>query len=359
MEGVVIGSAWRGRRVLVTGHTGFKGAWLSLWLSELGAELQGLALSPDTRPNLVSLLDPTADPELGIVDLLDAEAVARRVADAEPEVVFHLGAQSLVPRAHQDPTGTYATNVLGTVHLLEALRESPATRAVVVVTSDKVYEPSADGTPHRETDRLGGHEPYATSKAACELVVRAYAASFFATTGPAIATARAGNVIGGGDWAPDRVIPDLVRAWTADDAVALRYPDAVRPWQHVLDPLHGYLMLAERLLSDPGSSPSTLNFGPDPDGDCRVGELVDRLAASLGGKAARRATEGSAAVETHVLRLSSARATDVLGWRPVLGLDDAIDWTATWYRTHRDGEDMRKISIGQIEEYAARLERGT
>ncbi|MGZ4799682.1 MAG: CDP-glucose 4,6-dehydratase [Acidimicrobiia bacterium] len=359
MEGLVIGSAWRGRRVLVTGHTGFKGAWLSLWLREMGAVAEGLALPPDTRPNLASQLDPGADAGPGIVDLLDAGGVARRVRDAEPEVVFHLAAQGLVPRAHEDPTTTYTTNVLGTVHLLEAIRKCPSVRAVVVVTSDKVYEPSAGGVPHTESDQLGGHEPYATSKAACELVVRAYRSSFFAIDGPAIATARAGNVIGGGDWAQDRVVPDVVRAWTTDEAVALRHPDAVRPWQHVLDPLHGYLMLAEKLLDDPESSPAALNFGPDPGGDCRVGDLVDRLVSILGAKPARRGTEASAAVETNVLRLSSARATEVLGWRPVLDLDDAIDWTATWYRAHRDGEDMRKISIAQIEEYVTRIERGT
>lgn len=351
----MIDSAWRGRRVLVTGHSGFKGAWLALWLRELGATVTGLGLAPDTQPNLASLLDPAGCSGESLVDLLDEDAVARRVEATAPEVVFHLAAQGLVPRAHVDPATTYATNVLGTVHLLEALRESPSTRATVVVTSDKVYEPSIDGSAHSEDDPLGGHEPYATSKAACELVVRAYRSSYFSAAGTAIATARAGNVIGGGDWAPDRVVPDVVRAWIAGEAVALRHPDAVRPWQHVLDPLHGYLSLAERLLEAPASAPTALNFGPDRAGDCRVGELVDLLVAVLGAKPSRVVDEPSAAVETSVLRLSSTRANEVLDWRPVLPLHDAIGWTAAWYRAHRRGEDMAAWSRAELSAFTSKL----
>jgi CDP-glucose 4,6-dehydratase len=341
---------------MVTGQTGFKGSWLALWLREMGASVSGLGLVPDTEPNLASLLDPDAASGDAIVDLRDGDAVMHRVQGAQPEVVFHLGAQGLVPRAYEDPVSTYATNVLGTVQLLEAIRQSPSTRAVVVVTSDKVYEPSVDGTPHRETDELGGHEPYATSKAACELVVGAYRSSYFTDGGPAIATARAGNVIGGGDWAPDRIVPDLIRAWTLDESVGLRNPDAVRPWQHVLDPLHGYLMLAERLLESPVDAPAALNFGPDSGGDCRVGDLVDRLVAALDAKPPTLTAALREVVETHVLRLSSQEANETLGWTPVLDLGATIEWTADWYRAHRNGADMHAFSREQLATFVARSE---
>lgn len=352
LESVVNRRAWDGRRVLVTGHTGFKGAWLALWLERLGARVEGLALEPPTTPSLHALLAAPANP----IDLRDADAVAARVRAVEPEVVFHLAARSLVRPAFADPVGTYAVNVLGTAHLLEAVRGVPAARAVVVVTSDKVYAPAADGRPHSEESPLGGMEPYSTSKAGAELVAAAYRRSYFRASGVGLATARAGNVIGGGDWAVDRIVPDVLRAIDRSEPVVLRHPDAVRPWQHVLDPLHGYLLAAERLLEDPANAPAALNFGPDPEESCTVAELVNRLTDAFGGRPGwRRDEAGSDAPETDTLRLDASRAAGELGWSPALGLDDAIGWTVAWHDAHRRGEDMREVTLRQVDDYERRL----
>jgi CDP-glucose 4,6-dehydratase len=347
VEDLVNTDAWRGRRVLVTGHTGFKGAWLALWLEKLGAEVSGLALEPPTEPSLHALAG--GDGALS-VDLRDAEGVSTRMHEAEPEVVFHLAARSLVRPAFADPVGTYAVNVLGTAHILEAARQSPTARAVVVVTSDKVYAPHPDGEAHSEESPLGGVEPYSSSKAGAELVAAAYRAGY----GVPLATARAGNVIGGGDWAADRVVPDALRALERSEPVALRHPDAVRPWQHVLDPLHGYMLLAERLLEDPATAPPALNFGPQE--SCAVAELVERLTAGFGGKPGWRRDESSQEVpESKELRLDASRARAELGWSPVLDLDDAIGWTVDWHRAQADGRDVRALTHEQIAAYGERI----
>ena len=347
LEGLVNRDAWRGRRVLVTGHTGFKGAWLALWLEALGAEVAGLSLEPPTTPSLHALLGGEAEP----IDIRDLGAVEQRVLATEAEVVFHLAARSLVRAAFADPLGTYEVNVLGTAHLLEAARSLPAPPVVVVVTSDKVYAPSPDGRPHVEDSPLGGVEPYSSSKAGAELVAAAYRGSYLEA---GVATARAGNVIGGGDWAVDRVVPDVLRALDRSEPVVLRHPEAVRPWQHVLDPLHGYLLLAERLLDPSAEAPPALNFGPED--SCTVAELVDRLSDGFGGRPGWRGDEAAQLVpETAELRLDASRAHADLGWCPLLGLDDAVDWTVDWHRRQRAGEEARQLTLEQIAAYEERL----
>ncbi len=338
---------WRGRRVLVTGHTGFKGSWLRLWLERLGADVTGLALPPLTEPSLYQIVG-WSDPPTWTGNVTDEQAVSRAFG-TEPELVVHLAAQSSVPRAQEDPVGTFATNVTGTSNILEAARTHDAVMAVLVVTSDKVYMPSPDGTPVDETSDLDGDEPYAASKACAELVVRAYRSSLLRGRDLMVATARAGNVIGGGDWADDRLVPDVLRAFRAGRPVGLRRPDAIRPWQHVLDVLHGYLMYARVLLEHADGAPMALNFGPGPEADCRVSELVNLLTDRLGGRPGwRRETGPQRWVETEELRLRADRARAMLGWRPRLDLARIVEWTVEWHRAHLEHNDMRAWSLGQI-----------
>jgi CDP-glucose 4,6-dehydratase len=351
VEGVVTADIWRGRPVLVTGDTGFKGAWLRLWLELLGAKVFGLALDPPSRPSLYALAQIHSDGR-DRVDLRDGDAVGDRVRAVSPEVVFHLASRSLVRPAFADPVGTYDVNVVGTAHVLEGARSTSSVRALVVVTSDKVYEPHPDGEPHTEDSPLGGVDPYSSSKAGVELVTAAFRTSYFAPAGVGVATARAGNVIGGGDWATDRVVTDVLRALERGEPVELRHPDAVRPWQHVLDPLNGYLLLAERLLDAPDDAPTALNFGPDPDEACSVSELVDRLTEGFGGRPGWRADPAAQAVpETGVLRLDASRAKEALGWSPRLDLEAGLRWTVDWHERQARGEDARAVTLGQITAY--------
>jgi CDP-glucose 4,6-dehydratase len=344
-------TTWRDRRVLVTGHTGFKGAWLWTWLEHLGARVEGLALPPATSPSLHELLGRTTPPG-DQVDVRDAAAVLARLEGSRPEVVFHLAAQSLVRRSFDDPVGTFATNVMGTANMLDAARAVGGVRVVVVVTSDKVYEPRADGAPHDESSPLGGIDPYSASKAATEHVVTAFRRGLrLGDAGVCVVTARAGNVIGGGDWAPDRIVADVVRARAAGEDVRLRYPQAVRPWQHVLDPLAGYLQYAEALLADPRGLPPALNFGPADDAICTVADLVERLAARFGGQPRWVPDPTPTGPETAVLRLSADLARRTIGWEPRLGLDAALDLTARWYAACERGDDLEHETIAQIASY--------
>lgn len=343
--------------VLVTGHTGFKGGWLSLWLAALGARVHGLALDPPTRPSFYEAVG------LGRVlasdrrcDIRDAAHLAVAFAAARPRIVFHLAAQPLVRESYRDPAGTFATNVMGTVHVLEAVRRTPSVEAVVVATTDKVYENREWPHPYREPDRLGGRDPYSASKAACEMAVASLRASYFGAGGhPArIATARAGNVIGGGDFAADRLVPDCLRAFAQGEPVRLRYPGAVRPWQHVLEPVRGYLLLAVRLVGPDGADAAQAwNFGPDPEGDAPVGAVAARVAALWGPEA--RVVHDEAGDHPHeagLLRLDSTPARLRLGWRPRLALEDALARTVAWHREFASGADMNAVTRAQIADYA-------
>jgi len=341
---------WRGRRVWLTGHTGFKGAWLWLWLRSLGAELAGYALAPPTTPSLWEMISGGKPSRLE--DVRDAAQVHDAAQRAQPEVVIHLAAQSLVRESYRDPLATYATNVFGTATVLSACRSLASLRCVVVVTSDKVYENRDPGRPFEEGDRLGGHDPYSSSKACAELVAQSYRESFMAA-GPPLATVRAGNVIGGGDWSADRLIPDCVRALGAGKPVSLRYPDAVRPWQHVLEPLSGYLLLAQALVRSPENVPRAVNFGPDAASFCRVRDVVDAFSARFGGQPGWERDPSPHPAEAQALTLSSALAQRTLGWRPCLGIREAVAWTADWYRAHAAKEDMVKFSEAQIARYQA------
>lgn len=330
----LFGGLYAGRRVLVTGHTGFKGSWLAMWLHELGAQVSGLALEPDTRPSHWSLLelDDVADHR---VDLRDAQAVRSVLEHQRPEIVFHLAAQPLVRRGYRDPAATFATNVTGLVHLLDAVRACPSVRVLVNATTDKVYAEGAPARAYREGDALGGHDPYSTSKACAELVSDCYRKSFFHdASGVRIATARAGNVIGGGDWAEDRLVPDLIRAASSGRILQVRNPSAVRPWQHVLEPLSGYLRLAQGLWTDARLA-GAWNFGPGKEGEISVQSLVDRLAAQW--DAIGTAYDaGTHPHEAAILRLDASKARSELAWRPVWGMDTTVARTASWYRAHQE-----------------------
>ncbi len=341
---------WRGCRVLITGHTGFKGAWLTQLLLDHGAQVHGLALEPDTDPSLFRLLRLEQRMVHRIGDVADPGIAAAAVAEARPEVVFHLAAQPLVRRSYHMPASTWRTNVEGTINMLEAVRGRNDVRAVVVVTSDKCYEDLGDGRAHQESDTLGGYDPYSSSKAAVELAVSSWRRSFADL--PPTATVRAGNVIGGGDWGEDRLVPDLMRAVAAGVPLHLRCPSAVRPWQHVLEPLVAYARLAERLVAEGRKWAEAWNIGPDPSAFATVGSVAGRLIGVLGC--------GSVAVdpglhphETNMLRLDAAKARIRLGWTSTWDLDETLRRTAGWYRAHAAGEDVLKLCRSDIAAYAA------
>ncbi len=326
---------YRGRSVLVTGHTGFKGTWLVHWLHRMGARVTGFALAPDTSPSLFALAGAASRCRHVEGDLLDRALLSEVVREAEPSVVFHLAAQALVRRSYQTPVETFGVNVMGTAHVLEACRASSTVRAIVGVTTDKCYENVEQLWPYRETDKLGGRDPYSASKAAAELVISSYRDSFLRERGVGVASARAGNVIGGGDWAEDRLVPDLVRGASRDETVAIRNPAATRPWQHVLDPLHGYLLLAARLTEEPSRFGEAWNFGPSSlpvevgAVSTRFMELLGRGAVSLTDR-----PKGEHPHEAHLLAVDSTKAILRLGWRPRFDLERAVELTATWYREH-------------------------
>jgi CDP-glucose 4,6-dehydratase len=342
---------WTGRRVLLTGHTGFKGAWLCAWLRALGADVTGYALPPATQPNLWQLVGEAEQSIMG--DVRDAERLRAVVAGSRPQVVIHMAAQALVRESYREPLTTYATNVMGTANLLDACRHVAGLQCIVVVTSDKVYENNGGGRPFIEEDRLGGHDPYSNSKACAELVVGSFRDSFFGA-GPPLASARAGNVIGGGDWSADRLLPDCVRALAAGTAVQLRYPEAVRPWQHVLEPLSGYLALAQALVATPATAPHALNFGPDPASFCTVAEVVDAFSARFGGRPGWNREAAPQPAEAGTLTLASTLAERTLAWRPTLTIDESLSWTADWYAAHAAGRDMRAFTLAQVAAYEER-----
>lgn len=342
---------WRGKRVLVTGHTGFKGAWLTLWLRRMGAAVTGISLPPNTTPSIFELARVEDACDSRYCDIRDAGTLAGHIASANAEVVFHLAAQPLVRASYLDPLATYATNIMGTANVLDALRAT-APRAAVMITTDKVYRNNEWAWPYREDDALGGHDPYSASKAASEIVIDSYREAFLADRGVALASARAGNVIGGGDWSADRLIPDAVRAWQAGALLEIRRPDAVRPWQHVLEPLAGYLVLAQRLWQDPDLA-GAYNFGPPTDEAASVRDVIE-LARAAYGKGEVRYGDGSEGPhEAGRLALEIAKARQVLGFRPRSPLSEAVRRTMAWYRSQRGGDDARDLCERDIAEFEA------
>ena len=351
-------SFWRGKRVFVTGHTGFKGAWLAMWLSDLGADVTGYALPPPTSPSLFALAGVKDRVRHLEGDVRDESTLARAMREARPEIVVHLAAQSIVRVSYEEPVATFATNVMGTVNLLEAVRRWGRARAVVCVTSDKCYENVDSGEPCREPDPLGGHDPYSSSKACAEFVVSSYRRSYFRADqidrhGVGLASARAGNVIGGGDWAKDRLVPDLMRGFAAGARPAVRFPSAVRPWQHVLEPLEGYMKLAERLYRGEAHFADGWNFGPEQTDAKPVGWVADRLAALWGEGAGWTPDGGAQPHEARYLLLDSSKAQADLDWRPRWSLDEGLRRTVEWYKLVSGGAEASALTLGQIRAFTS------
>jgi CDP-glucose 4,6-dehydratase len=382
-NGSVSSSFWRGRRVFITGHTGFKGSWLTLWLNELGAVVSGLALEPATDPALWRLLGFDQSIRSTISDIRDAKVVEYSINESKPEIIFHLAAQPLVRASYKDPLTTYATNVMGTAHVLEAVRQQASVRAVVIVTTDKCYENLEWDWGYREVDRLGGHDPYSSSKACAELLTHAYRNSFFSDLDHrvhpiGIATARAGNVIGGGDWAVDRLLPDAMRSFSQQQTLKLRFPGAIRPWQHVLEPLGGYLMLAERLHREPRRFSGAWNFGPNNDSVATV-QAVVAMAANMWAKGTEAAPTQLAPIpaeptstiprweiehsaklhEASVLLLDSTKSQRGLGWKPLFSLEQAVGRVVAFTKAWLAGESMQDYCLREIAHYQSVADRQT
>jgi CDP-glucose 4,6-dehydratase len=347
---------WRGKRVLLTGHTGFKGAWLALWLHRLGARVTGVSLAPATRPNLFTLAGVEQLLDHHVLDIRDAPALGVVVRRARPEVVLHLAAQALVRASYDDPALTFSTNVMGTVQLLEALRQSTGTRVVLVATTDKVYRNREAGQAFVESDELGGHDPYSASKAATEIVLASYRDAFLAPAGTAVASVRAGNVIGGGDWAADRLLPDAMRAWGSGQTLAVRRPHAVRPWQHVLEPLHAYLGLAECLWQQPDLA-SAYNSGPDPEQCSSVRDVLQLAQAAYGAGEIQYAQDLQGVHEAGVLLLDSSRIRAVLGPQAGWSLAQTVFRSVAWYRAQLGGVPAQQLCGDDIAAFEA-LARG-
>lgn len=353
-------SYWSGRRVLLTGHTGFKGSWLSLWLHALGARVTGYALEPPTTPSLYKQARVGEVIHSVFADVRDFARLKDLVTECRPEVVIHMAAQSVVRRGYDDPIETYSSNVMGTVHILEALRQLKHRCVVVNVTSDKCYKNQEWVWGYRENEPMGGRDPYSNSKSCAELVTTAYRESFFPADrfsdhGLALASARAGNAIGGGDWTSNQLIPDLVRSFLAGEPCLIRNPSAIRPWQLVLEPLRGYLLLAERLAQDPGRFATGWNFGP-AEGDAKpVGWVADEMVALWGDGASWIRDRAAHLHEAHFLKLDTSKARAELHWSPMVPLNEALQWIVEWYRAFQSGSDLRRITCAQIERYETRL----
>jgi len=354
---------WKGKRVLITGHTGFKGYWLSLWLHAMRAEVTGYALNPPTEPSLYELCRLDELVNSVIADVRNGEKLEKTMQAAFPEIVIHMAAQPLVIESYKNPVDTYATNVMGTANLLEAVRRCKSVRVVVNVTTDKCYENKEWLWGYRENEPLGGYDPYSSSKACSELVTAAYRNSFFntkayASHGVAVASARAGNVIGGGDWANDRLIPDCIRALLKGEKILIRNPHAIRPWQHVLEPLSGYLTLAQKLYENGLRYAEAWNFGPD-DSDAKPVEwIVQRMCAKWGGDASYEIDKGEHPHEAHYLKLDCSKAKTEMGWHPRWSLEKAIDSIIDWTKAYKENEDLREKCLKQIEEYSNLIDKG-
>jgi len=350
------GSFWKGKRVLITGHTGFKGGWLSLWLQSVGADVTGFALKPPTDPNLFTTANVAAGMRSTIGDIRNFSLLKSVIAAADPEVIIHMAAQSVVRYSYDHPIETYEVNVLGTVHLLEAIRVIGKPRIVVNVTSDKCYENKEWLWGYREDEPMGGHDPYSNSKGCAELVTSAYQRSYFPVESfekhrIAIASVRAGNVIGGGDWTADQLLPDIIRSFLKKDPVLIRSPRAIRPWQFVLEPLNGYLMVAESLASEPAKASGGWNFGPE-DRDVRpVGWIVENMVRLWQNQASWKTDERNQLHEANYLKLDSSKAHTLLDWRPRLSLDKALDWVVEWYKAYDEKKNIHDLTLEQISRF--------
>jgi len=354
-----IGSFFQGKKVLITGHTGFKGAWLTQILLKMGADVIGYSLAPNTNPNLYSLLalDKKIDGHLD--DIRNYSRLSEVFRKSRPEIVFHLAAQPLVRDSYDDPLNTYSTNVMGTANVLECARLNQSVKAAVIITTDKVYENKGWIWPYRENDRLGGYDPYSSSKACAELVTNAYVSSFLnpqkGEPHAYVASARAGNVIGGGDWSKDRLVPDMVRAFfERKGKMVLRNPEAIRPWQHALDPLFGYLLLAKRLYERDRQAIEAWNFAPDEGNFINVENLVKR-SIQIAGKGEYSVIRDDTKHEMSVLKLDATKAKTILGWKPILGMDECLKWTMDWYADYYSGKDSIEVTERQINGYMKRL----
>lgn len=342
---------WRGKRVLLTGHTGFKGSWLSLWLQSMGVFLRGISLEPPTNPALFAVAQVADRMQHYIVDIRDFAAVKAQMAEFRPDVVIHMAAQPFVRRSYQEPVETYSTNVMGTVHVLEAARQVASAKAVINVTTDKCYENREWIWGYREDDPVGGHDPYSSSKGCSELVTSAYRRSFFGRSGVALASVRAGNVIGGGDWSNDRLIPDILRALEASTPIVIRSPIAIRPWQHVLEPLSGYLLLAQSLYEEGEKFCGGWNFGPNDDDAKPVQWVVEKMASNWGSSATWNQDSGDHLHEANYLKLDISKAKSQLGWSPVWNLDHTLGKIVDWHKAWLQGSDMRSLCEQQIAAY--------
>lgn len=347
-------SFWAGKRVLVTGHTGFKGSWLSLWLTHLGADVTGYSLRA-AEGSLFERAGLDGRMTSFEADVCDRSSLCAIFASQKPDIVFHLAAQAIVRDSYADPSGTFASNVMGTVNVLEAVRSTPSVAVAVMITTDKVYENRDWQWGYREIDALGGHDPYSSSKACCELAISCWRRSFFAEGGAKVASARAGNVVGGGDWARDRLVPDIMRALADGRRAVIRNPKSIRPWQHVLEPLRGYMMLAEALDGGRQFRDPTFNFGPADDEARPVDWMTDAICKRWGGDAGWLLDDAHNPHEARTLRLDCSRAHAELGWRPVIGLAESLDWIVDWYRDLSEGGSALDLTLGQIEHYERRV----
>jgi len=350
MEDMV--SFWKDKKVFITGHTGFKGSWLAMWLKQLQAKVVGYSLEPPTETNLFTV----ARVAEGLVDIRgdirDYSSLQKAITTHQPDIIFHLAAQSLVRYSYEEPVETYATNVMGTVHLLEAARQIPNLKAIVNVTTDKCYENKERSLGYREDEPMGGYDPYSSSKGCAELVSSAYRRSFFNENGKVgLATARAGNVIGGGDWAKDRLVPDIIQAHANKKVLTIRYPEAVRPWQHVLEPLSGYLLLAKALYSQPDLYAEAWNFGPDDADAMPVSWVADEVLRLSGNQTTWQTVKTSQPHEAHFLKLDCSKARNKLNWQPQWHIREALEQTVAWYQDYLHGKDMQATSLKQIEKY--------
>ena len=352
---------WKNKKVLITGHTGFKGSWLSLWLQKKGAHVIGYALTPPTEPNMFGVAD-VARKMISITGDVRNLACLRDVFNEhQPEIVFHLAAQAIVRRSYENPAETYETNIMGTVNVLEAIRNTCSVRSAVMITSDKCYENREWVWGYRESDMMGGHDPYSSSKGCAELVISAYRRSYFSTDRksehcPSIASTRAGNVVGGGDWAPDRLIPDILRAFMKARPVIIRNPKATRPWQHVLEPLRGYLMLAEQLWYEGDQFSGGWNFGPNEDDNKPVARVADRLSVLWSDEARWEKDATEQPHEANYLKLDCSKSKALLKWRPLLNLDTTLTWIVDWYKAYQKNEDMNNIAMQHIARYERLIE---